>query len=305
MANTLTYREPIPYALGGYSGVTWSRTIPKAGLFFRRGAVLNNAATGTIVTPLPVGSMAALAGPLASAITFGTTAAAGAPAQTFYLYFAYTATTNQSLVSGPFVQNVNAGTVPNLTVAAAGAPAAATNWAVFASYTPTFEALQQATTTTTALGSAFALSNPLTNYTGAIQSPSNTNAGIIGVAAADSNATFFAGAGGAQSVGNTSLFGATQSFPPVDSLGALAVPIIKLQTCVLEMSLVQPLFPGLLNAAVGITLDATTGWHVADTTATACGTIQEIITGPFPFFGQPSGDVGGRVRVAFTQADLA
>lgn len=298
------YREPFPYALAGYSGITWDRAIPKGGLFFRRGAVLTNTATGTITVPAPTGSMAALAGPPASAITFGTTAAAGAPAQTFYLYFAYTATTNVSLVSGPFIQNVNAGTVPNLTVAAAGAPAAATNWAVYASYTPTYEALQQATITTTALGSAFALSNPLVNYTGAIQAASNTNSGIIGVALADSNTTFFSGAGGSVTVGNTSLFGATQSFPPLDSLGALSVPIAKLQTCVLEMSLVQAFYPSLLSAAVGITLDATSGWHVADTTATACGTIQSFVTGPTGFFGQV-GDTGARVRVAFTQADLA
>lgn len=298
------YREPFPYALGGLTGVTWDRTIPKFGLFFRRGAILNNNTTGTILTPVPQGSMAALPGPPLSAITFGTSAVAGAPATSYYLYFAYTATTNESLVSGPFIQNVNAGFVPNLTVAAAGAPAAATNWAVFGSYTPTYEALQQATITTTALGSAFAFTNPLVNYTGAIQSASNVNTGIIGVAAADSNATFFSGAGGSVTVGNQSLFGATQSFPPLDSLGALAIPIIKLQNCLLEMSLVQPFFPGLINAAVGITLDATSGWHVADTTATGTGTIQSFVTGPPGFFGQV-GDTGARVRVAFTPANLA
>lgn len=300
-----TYREPIPYALAGYSGVTWDRTIPKPYNFFRRGAVLANSTTGTIATPSPTGSMATTAGPAASAITFGTTTSANAPAATYYLYFTYTASTNESLPSGPYIQNVNAGYVPNLTVASAGAPAAATNWAVYAAYIPSYEALQQATRTTTALGSAFALANPLTNYTGAIAAASSTNSGIIGVAAADSNANFFSGAGGSTAVGNTSNFGATQSFPPLDSIGALAVPIIKLQTCVLEMSLVQALYPALVGTAVGITLDATTGWHVADTSATACGTIQSFVTGPPGMFGQPSGDTGARVRVLFTAADLA
>jgi len=249
--------------------------------------------------------MALLPGPTLAQVTLGTTASANAPALTYYHYFTYTATANESLISGPYIQNVNAGFVPNPTVLALGAPAAATNSAVYTSLLPTYEALQQATKTTTALGTPFAESYPLTNSISAAGAATNVAGALLGIANADSNATFFSGAGGAQSVGNTSLFGATQSFPPLDSLGALAIPTTKLQNCLFEFSLVQPFFPALNGTQVGLTLDATTGFYVVDTSqSNKVAVITELSQGPAPFY-PTIGDVGARVKVSFIASALA
>jgi hypothetical protein len=279
------------------------RVTPAPGVVFRPGDVLIYTTTGTIVTPLPVGSMAALPGPVAAAITFGTSASAAAPGGTYYHYIAYTATTNQSLPSGPWLQFVPPGFLPTVTVSAtAGSPpAAATNFAVFSSLLPTFEALQQATTTTTALGSTFTLANPLTTYIPPPRAATGVSSGIIGIANDPSDSTFWS-----DKVGNKSAFGQGQSQPPLDSLGALSVPIIKCQTGLFDMSLKQAYSPALIGAAVGITLDATSGFFIADTTQTQVGTIQGQTGEPYPFGwdGTPTG-TGARVRVAFLNSVLA
>ena len=306
MANTTYgYREPLPIAVGGYAGFQWDRAYPTPNTNFRRGAILINSTTGSNTTPAQTGSMAALAGPPASAVTLTTTTSSGAPASTVFFYVAYSATSNESLPSGPFIVNAPAGYVAQINVSATGAPAAATNYVVYAGYIPTYAALQNTSRTTTLLGTAFAVANPLTNYISAANAASNATTGIIGLAAADSNAYFNSGPGGATTVGNQSLFGATQSFPPLDSLGAYGIPVVKFQTGMLvEMSLKQAWYPSLLNASVGITLDATSGWFIADTGASAAGVIAGISQGPAPFFGNVT-DIGARVQVRFNASALA
>lgn len=301
----LTYREPVYIGQGGTEGPTWDRIVVGSGAAFRRGALLVQSNTGTVSTPAPTGSMSTTAGPAASAVTFGQSASAGAPGGTFFAYLTYTATSNESLPAGPYAFTVAPGNVLTINVASAGAPAAATNFAAYVSTVPTLECLQQATRTTTALGATFTCANPLTNSYGISGAATNVASGLIGIAASDSNAAFFSGIGGSASVGNASVFGALANYPPLDSIGAMAIPICKLAGSLWEFSLVQPYSPALDRTTAGITLDATTGFYVVDTSqSNKIVTIQGASSGPSPFFGSVN-DTGARVRVTFSSSALA
>jgi hypothetical protein len=311
---TYGYREPFAAITAGQESFTWDRCYPTLNSFFRRGAVLINSTTGTVTgsgpytgPPSPTGTLSSSAGPPPAAVTFGTSVSAGAPAASYWVYLAYTASTTAlqtSQVGGPYIVNAPAGYVPTVNVSATGAPTLAAQYAVYAGYNPTYIAQQSASTTATALGATYTFATTLANYTAATQAASNVQSGIIGLAAADSNTPFNSGPGGATTVGNTSLFGATQSYPPLDSLGAFGVPIVKAQGTVFEFSLKQAYYGSLNNTSAGLTLDAASGWFVVDNTASACGTILAGIQGPPPFFGG-IGDFGARVRFSFTTTDLA
>lgn len=255
---------------------------------FRRGDILTYAATGTIVTPsggTTAGgtSLATTAGPALAAgqgvfsiissatsivsggITITGITSAAAPANTYYVIVTYTNTTgtNESLSSQEFIVICPAGLTFAVNATAAQAPAAAVTFAVYVALYPGYEALQQATKFTTALGTAFTVPAVLTNSIGLARAATNANTNLFGMATDDSNALFYNAYG---QVGNQSLFGATMTQQPLTGNDAFYNLVTKLQTQQLEMSLVQAWNPALAGGAVaGLLLDPTTGFFVADT----------------------------------------
>jgi hypothetical protein len=287
--------------------------VPLQNASWIRGNILVYTTTGTITIPPSTGPLggtggsgANQAGPAASAITFGTAVSASAPAQTYWYILTYTATGNESLASAEYMVSVPAGYVPTVNVASASAPAWATNYAAYIGIYPGAEALQQATKTTTALGTAFTTPYPLTNNAGVNIAASNANANIVGIALNNSVDVFYSGPGGSYAVNDRSLFGATNSIPPLGQAESYLAPVAKLQSALIEMSLVEPLSYGLIGQPAGLTLQSN-GQFAIDTTATACATITGISQG---VWGQPgqnqgiTGDTGARVLVSFYPADL-
>lgn len=205
-------------------------------------------------------------------------------------------------MSAEFIQNCPAGFVPQVTVASAGAPAGATNYAVYASVMEGAETLQQATKTTTALGANFTLPNPLINPSGITRAASNANSGIAGLTLHDSGALYATGVGGSNTAGGINqLLGTWGNPPPLggfDAAQALVVPLILSQA--VEISLKQPWTSGLSGSQAGLTLDTSqqaAGVFIADTTATACLTILERLD-----LGGAVNDTGARVRAIFNAA---
>jgi len=258
---------------------------------FRRWDFLLLTTTGTIVTPSGGAtsggtSLATTAGPAlaagqgifsiisaatsitSGAVTVTATAAAGAPAQTFFCIVTYTNTSgsNESLSSQEFIIYCPANLLPSVNVASAGAPTGASTFALYVGLYPGYEALQQASKYTTSLGSAFQIPNPLTNSLGLARAATNASANIVGLAQDDSNALYFSGVGGSGAIGNQSLFGATMTQQPLTGNDAFLNLVVKLQVQVIEISLVQAWNPMLAGGAVaGLLLDPTTGFFVADT----------------------------------------
>jgi hypothetical protein len=301
---------------------------PAQNAAWRKGSLLIQVTTGTITTP--TGGTAAsftnatganTPGPSLAfntpfnitsssysvtqgAVTVTAATSASAPAQTYFGVVTYTITaTTESQNSVPFLINCPAGLLPSVNVTATGAPAGATTYALYAGLYPGQFMRQSAVT---ALGTATALTNPLTNSIGLNQAASNVNSGIVGMADCDSDA-YYAGvlgatAGGSQSTSKRSLFGATQSYSPGFDNLAFALPVVKLQSGLVEVSLVQAWYPALQGATVGWTLNAATGYFTADTTATAAGTIQGLSSQPFQ---GDSGDFFARVIVLPTASTLA
>ena len=323
----------IPPRIVGTPGI--DSPIPKAwfpapGSSWREGAMCQLVTTGSISLPTPQGSMAALAGPTTGGSgpfsitsssfsqTAGNFTVAGhantaAPAATYYIFATYTATSNESLAGPEFACSCPAGVVPAITVASAGAPAAATNFALYVGVFSGSECLQQATKTTTALGSAFNVPWTLTNSQGVNNGASNMNSGIVGIAMHDSAATYgpaFGGVGGG-GIGGSFTGGAIQSQlgtwanpPPVgppDPQQALFLSVAN--QVPVEISLKQAFYgPSTIGSAFGLTLDTTSGYFVADTGATGCGTIVDKVWGSTADVGG-TGDTYSRVIVQFTAAD--
>jgi hypothetical protein len=277
---------------------------PAPGAYWRQGSFLVADTTGTVTAPpAGSGSLAGVAGPLAANITFSTTTSAGAPGGTYWQIFTYTGSSAESLPSQEFIQNVLPGNVPSNTVSATGAPASATGWNMYTAFIPGFEALQNASATS--LGSAYANANPLTNSAGYGQAATGTSTGIIGMAINDSNQQFYNGPGGSITVGNQSIMGATNTLPPLTPAEPQLDYVMKLQDAWIEINLRQtiPLYPTLLGASVGLYLDASTGWFVADTAQTACATIVQLASG-VPSITGNYGDLGARVVIKFNGTAL-
>jgi hypothetical protein len=319
-------------AVGGITSPQTAQVYPAENATFRDGDILLNVTTGAIV--VPTGGTAAsftnatgantpgpFLGPLAtsqpSAFNVGSTAAlvqgavtvtgvasAGAPARTLFGVVTYTITAaTESQNSQPFIINLQPGFTATINVAAAGAPAGATTYTVYLGFLPNTWARQFTVIT---LGTATGnILNPLTNSVGANRASAGSSTGIIGVADVDSDAYYGgqqgATAGGSQFTGKRGLFGATQSYGPGWTNDPFALPITKLQSGLLEMSLVQPFNNTLFNAAVGLNIDSTTGYFVADTSQTAVGVIRDLAFSPNQ--GNVN-DVGARVLVAFNAAAL-
>ena len=308
MAISVPYVSPRVVGLPGVQSPTPRAFSLAQNAAFREGdiIVLNTVpATGAAGKfPFPQGSMAALPGPLPANYTVTTPAQAGAPAQTYYIVLAYTATGNESLASAEFLVNCAAGTTPQINVAAAGAPAAATNFAVFAGIYSGGETLQQASITTTALGANFQIAATLINPVGVVRAATNANTLIAGIACNDSQALWATGVGGSQTGGNiANLLGTWPNPPPLSNVDPQQVLADSLLNAALvEISLRTPWSNGLVGAAFGIALETsqqTAGIFVADVTATACGVIVGPAQGVESDVGGGTGDTGTRVRAFF------
>jgi hypothetical protein len=291
-----------------------------------QGAILKLVTTGSITTPAPTGSMSTTAGPAlaasqgvfniltsstsitSGAVTIHGITTASAPARTYYVVVTYTATSNESLPSAEFIVSCPAGLTFSVNVASSGAPAAATNFACYASDLPGFECLQQATKTTTALGSAFtvATSGSFVNVQGIAPCVAGDSANIVGMAVNASDQRYFSGSAGA--VGYRSLLGSAISLPPLGpGIPELAQHyVLKLQTADIIQSLVQSWSYSLENAAVGINIDANSLQYTADTTQTQTGNIIQkaggVTTGPLSTGG--FGDTNALVVVRFLSSVL-
>lgn len=248
--------------------------------------------------PAPTGSMAALAGPVYGTpnIVVVQHASAGAPGGVYYIVVSYTATTNESNVSQEFTVASAAGYVPGITAASAGAPAAATDFAVYASLFSGGEALQQASKTTTALGTQFNIPNALINQYGFQRSASSDSA-LLALSMHDSAEIYEKGLGGGNTAGGPgNILGIWANPPPFSLDFNYQALVYSLGGRYVEMSLVQPWNQGLVGAAVGITLDATSNQFVADTGATQIGNIAWYVDGSPAAVGGPF-QTGTRVAV--------
>lgn len=303
---------------------------PAPAAAWREGAILQLVTTGTIVTPTPASTLATTAGPslgglgpfsitsssfsvTAGNLTVAGASASSAPAATYYCIVAYTASGLESLPSAEFACSCPAGVVPKITVASAGAPGSATDWALFAGLFSGSECLQQATTTTTALGSSFTMPWTLTNSQGVNNGASNMNSGIVGLAMHDVAATYGpafgttnagGGIGGSftgGAIGNE--LGTWANPPPLGPPDPQQALVLSVANQVpVEISLKQAYYNVLIGSSVGITLDSTSGYFYADTGATACGTISDKVWGSPADVGGV-GDQYGRILMTFTAAD--
>jgi hypothetical protein len=298
LATTFTAFEPAWKAVAGITGPVTKQVLPIPNALWRTGDFLTNEIDGTITFPVPIGVMIATAGPSlgttpsvfqivtsASSITQGVvtvtaSVSAGAPAQTYYCVVAYAngttiAATSISLPSIGFIINVPAGLLPVVSVSATGQPAASGNFLVYLSTLPGLYWFQGGAAT----GATVTPTSPLTNRTGANKATAGITTGILGMADSDSDASFFGGVGGSSATGKRSLFGATQSIAPGWTLDTLQLPVTKGSPGVFEINLAQQ-WNGQLYAAVGLNIDAATGYFVADQTQAACAVISDKPFGP-------------------------
>lgn len=313
------YRAP---ALVGAANVKEPKQIlgaPAQLAVWRAGDILISKTTGTITAPpatasTGTGSLASTLAPGATgsnAVTITNTTTSGAAAATYYIIVTNTYAGGEGPPSQLYVQNCPAGYTPSITVASSGAPAAATDFAAYVGVEPGYLSLQQATKTTTALGSAYVVPATLTNNIGWARAATGSSTNIIGMAVNDSNATYFDGGGGSFLAGNNaSRLGATSALPPLtpfEAPGGYAITLGGGQ--LIEMSLVNTTAwsPSLLYSAVGLTLDATTGFFIADPGQTQVATIVDHRDGAYigPTGTGTTGDTGVRVIVSFLSSVLA
>lgn len=313
---TLTYREP---SFVGSPNIREPFPVPfqlAQNAVFRRGDILVLQTTGAITNPPNpgTGSLSGVAGPLASAVTIVGTAAANAPATTYFIYVSYSAAGPlESLPSQLFVFNAKPGQVPQVTVASAGAPAAATGFHTYIGLVPDATPRQDATAAGTALGSAFTGPFPLTNYIGAAEGATNLSGNILGVAQHASNENYYDGYGGSFTAGTpNSGLGATNTIAPLTPTEAPLAYIITLDNGTLFEFNLNVASGGWQNSLIGtqagLTLDATTGWWTVDTTQTnkVCKIVDHR---PGVYIGPTTQgnalDAGVRVVVEFLPAALA
>lgn len=234
---------------------------------FREGNFVQLIQTGVAATPAPTGALAAFIGPVPSAVTFAQVATPGAPAATYYFILTYTAAGTESQPSQEFLVNSGPGFVPSVNVAAAGAPAGATDYAAYVGLYSGMEELQQATRTTTALGATFNLSNPLVNSVGINLAPTDADTNIVGIAAHDSASLYATGVGGSQTAGGPSNILGTWPNPPPLGLGDPQQAVVdNIVSAPIVISLKQPWYGALIGTTAGILLDAASGNHQLDNT---------------------------------------
>ena len=134
--------------------------------------------------------------------------------------------------------------------------------------------------------------------------------GIVGLSNIDSTALYFSGIGGSAAeatpaAANTQLFGYTTATTALQ-------PGLDFQGCPMslahngqqfEVSLAQAFAQASIGASIGVALDASTGYYIADTSASnKVATIIGEVDGP----GKGTiGDFGKRVLIAFLATVLA
>jgi hypothetical protein len=319
----IKYFEPQWVGTPGLAAVPEVAYLPAVNAAFRKGDILQYITTGTLAFPSGgTGSTTAIstaAGPTFGApvnvsstaaqtsadgnVTITGVSSAGAPAQSYYVQLTWTATSNESLTGAEFVVNCAAGYLFSVQANTTHEPTGTTNFAAYIGEYPQTEVLQQASTTTTATGSAYTIANPLTNSAGVNRSVTNPSSNIVGLAVNNSSQHFYSGTGGAFTVGDQSLFGATNSQPPLTPAEPYLVYVAKLQMpAILEISFVQAWSIMYVGQTAGLTLDTTSGVFVADTTAS--NKILNIIGGSDGVsIGTSSvgtvGDTGKRILVQF------
>jgi hypothetical protein len=268
------------------------------GAIFRRMDFVVEATTGTITTPDPNGSLASVVPTAVPTIALSTSA--GAAGGVFSAYYTYTGSASiESQPSAGFYIVIPPGKAATVTVPSAGAPAAATDFSLYAGLIPGYEVLQ---VSGTALGSAADFPQPLTNYRGINRAASNANSQIVGLALDDFDCNFTNGTAYAQT--NRSLFGADVTGPPAGFSEQYKAYVIKLQSPQqIEMSLIQAWYPSLAGSAIGITYSTEYDTFGADTGATAIGSIVGKAAGANnPNYDSQGGvgDTGARVVVQIT-----
>lgn len=140
---------------------------------------------------------------------------------------------------------------------------------------------------------------------------SNTSTNILGFAIHPGADIYFSGIGGsAGALSHQSFFGASIAGTAAMSADPLTIHFFTLGNGVYaEMSLVQTYAATTPGTACGVTLDGTTGIFVADTSATAAGSIVRLMEGVpnYQTLGGTGGigDTGARVLVRFNAAALA
>lgn len=313
---TLPVLPPRIVGVGGLDSPLIASYFPLQASAYREADFVTLTTTGTIVTPAPAGALATAAGPVITqdvnlstvgqtvtigAVTFTGVAQASAPATSYYTLLAYTATAQQSLPSVEFVINSAVGVVPSISVSATGAPAGATNFATFNGIFSGGEALQQATTTTTALGAAFTVPYPLVNSTGLQRCITNNAAtNLAGLVMHDSAATYVDGIGGSFTANIGTPLGTWMPPPPLgpaDPLQSLVAKFTNGQP--IEVSLRQAYYPSLIGTTCGLYIDPVSNYFEVDTSqSNKPFTIVEKVFGA-AIEGLP-GDLNARVKVICT-----
>ena len=230
---------------------------------FRAGDFLILSTTGTLTYPAAPANWAIGVHPIVVP-TVAYTVTGSTNARTLYYYYTYTDGTYETLPSPWFTLPMPAGNTATITVAAAGAPASATEFNLYMGYNP-YQAWQQVAAT--ALGSAAAVptGNTLTNYQGAIRSGNNPSANILGMALDDYDILFtnIGEATGAGTQTNTKLFG-----PDMTSLDPeqYQVKFAKMGGSPAQRFVISTLQPSVgLYATAGLEYSATQGVFYLDT----------------------------------------
>jgi hypothetical protein len=287
----------------------WLSALQLQGAVWNDGDFLANVTVGTLDNPTPNGSIATALGPVLNFNLFlGVTASAGAPAQDYYGVASFTDGSIESLASLDFTISAPAGFLPTVLVTSTGAPVGATKFYAYLGTVPTVYWRQNIGGTN--LGTTFTAANPLANAFGPNAAPAGTSTGILGIANEPSDAYFAGFPGGSASAGLRSLVGASQAMAPGWDNDAFKTPVLKLQSAIIAINLLQPYFPSMDNSlSVGLNIDTTntfipngTGFYIVDSTQTACATVlgrahQNIGV-------ELNGDVGARVLVRFFPSAL-
>lgn len=303
-----SYPIIVPSLVGkpGISFYDMSAGLPAQNALWRRGDILAQVTTGTLTNPNPNGSLATDV-PTA-AVTIGSTASAGAPAQFYYAFYTYIGSSSiESLPSAEFPVAVAAGTKGTITVPSAGAPSGATDFALYVGLVPGGEWQQVAST---ALGSAATIPYPLTNSVGLNRAATDASANIAGLALDDFDVTYAPTPPNAAQVSNRSIFGVDMTAPPVGYLEQYEGFFVKAGNQTFEMSLLQPYYTSLLQTTAGLYYSSTYNAFAVDTSQS--NKILTIVGKSYgsqnPNYGEPLGNVGdsgARVLVRFNSGYLA
>jgi hypothetical protein len=281
--------------------------ITTGALYYPSGGISTLATTAGPTTLQPININAAAASVTANGITVVGVTTANAPAQAYYIVLTWSGSTTQStgqsvesLSGAEFVVNCVAGVTPKFY--AANPNNTSVSLIVYASTYPQSEVFQ-GNAAGFGSGNSVTLNYPLTNSVGVNQSVTNPSANVAGLAVHSSNAFYFSGSGGSFAANERSLFGATDAVPPNHPAETYQAQVINPANTLFVLSLKQAYNNSMQGQqTAGLTLDANSGYFVADTTAShAILTIQGLLSGAQigPTATGGPGDIGTRVLVTF------